>query len=103
PSSRTLRIRVELENKDLKLRPGMYADVKIQIGSAEGVVVPAEALVDTGEHQYVFIAEEGARFDPRRVRVGTRSGDKVQILEGLAAGETVVTTANFLIDSESRL
>jgi hypothetical protein len=67
------------------------------------VVIPTEALIDTGEHQYVFLARDGGRFEPRRVRAGTRSADKVQILEGLAAGDTVVTTANFLIDSESRV
>jgi RND family efflux transporter MFP subunit len=102
-STRTLRVRVELDNKDLKLRPGMYGDVTIQLVGARGVVVPLEALVDTGEHQYVFVAKEGGRFEPRQVRAGARSGDKVQILDGLRAGETVVTTSNFLIDSESRL
>jgi RND family efflux transporter MFP subunit len=102
-ATRTLRVRIELDNEDLKLRPGMYGDVVIQLSAAQGVVVPVEALVDTGEHQYVFLAKEGGRFEPRRVRAGARSGDKVQILEGLAAGDTVVTTSNFLIDSESRL
>jgi membrane fusion protein, copper/silver efflux system len=102
-TTRTLRVRIELDNEGLKLRPGMFGDVVIQLGAAQGVVVPVEALVDTGEHQYVFLAKEGGRFEPRRVRAGARSGDKVQVLEGLAAGDTVVTTSNFLIDSESRL
>lgn len=103
PDTRTLRVRLELDNKDMRLRPGMYGDVIIELGQSQGVVVPSEALVDTGELQYVFIAKEGGRFEPRRVRVGARTGDKVQILEGVSPGETVVTTANFLIDSESRL
>jgi Cu(I)/Ag(I) efflux system membrane fusion protein len=81
----------------------MYGDVTIQLSRASGVVIPVEALVDTGEYQYVFLAKEGGRFEPRRVRAGARSGEKVQILEGLSAGEMVVTTANFLVDSESRL
>jgi Cu(I)/Ag(I) efflux system membrane fusion protein len=102
-ATRTSSVRVELPNKDGKLRPGMYGDVTIRLDGAEGVVVPAEALVDTGEYQYVFLAREGGRFEPRRVRAGARSGGKVQILEGLAPGDSVVTTANFLIDSESRL
>lgn len=102
-ATRTLSVRIELENKDFKLHPGMYGDVVIQLSSAQGVVVPFEALVDTGDFQYVFLAKEGGRFEPRRVSVGARSGEKVQILAGLSAGETVVTTANFLIDSESRL
>lgn len=102
-STRTLRVRVELENPDMKLRPGMYADVTVQLAAATALVIPGEALVDTGEYQYVFLAKEGGRFEPRRVRAGTRAGDKVQILEGIAAGDSVVTTANFLLDSESRL
>ncbi len=103
PSTRTLRVRIELDNRDLALRPGMYGDAMLELGEAAGVVVPTEALVDTGDFQYVFIAKDGGRFEPRRVRAGARTGDKVQILEGLAEGETVVTTANFLLDSESRL
>lgn len=101
--SRTLRVRIELANRNMTLRPGMYGDVVIQLESAYGVVIPAEALIDTGEYQYVFVAQGGGRFEPRRVRAGARSDNKAQILEGLAAGETVVTTANFMIDSESRL
>jgi Cu(I)/Ag(I) efflux system membrane fusion protein len=103
PSTRTLRVRVELDNKDLKLRPGMYGDVFISVGDEQGVVVPREAVVDTGDHQYVFVAKEAGRFEPRLVRVGARSDDKVEVTGGLAEGEVVVTTANFLIDSESRL
>lgn len=102
-STRTLRVRVELDNKGLKLRPGMYGNVVIHLDAARGVVIPAEALVDTGEYQYVFIAKDGGHFEPRRVRVGARAQDKVQILEGVAPGDVVVTTANFMIDSESRL
>lgn len=103
PGTRTLRVRIELTNKDFKLRPGMFGDVVVQLESQSGVVIPTEALVDTGEVQYVFVAKGGGRFEPRRVRAGARAGDKVEIVTGLAAGETVVTTANFLIDSESRL
>ena len=103
PGTRTLRVRIELDNKDLKLRPGMFGEVVLQLAAASGVVVPVEALVDTGEYQYVFLAKEGGRFEPRRVQAGARSGDNVEILTGVSAGETVVTTANFLIDSESRL
>jgi Cu(I)/Ag(I) efflux system membrane fusion protein len=66
-------------------------------------MVPAEAVVDTGEAKYVFVAREGGRFEPRIVEPGPRQGDQVEIVKGLAEGETVVTTGNFLIDSESRL
>src|SRR5206468_1476614 len=71
--------------------------------SGAGLVVPSEAVVDTGELQYVFVAREGGHFEPRRVKLGARSGDQVEILEGVRDGEMVVTTANFLVDSESRL
>lgn len=101
--TRTLRVRLVVKNKGLKLRPGMYGDVAFELPSAEGLVVPAEAIVDTGTIQYVFLALPGGRFEPRKVRLGLESEDKIQILEGVSDGDTVVTTANFLIDSESRL
>ena len=103
PTSRTMQTRIVVPNAKGELRPGMYADVTLDLGAAEGVTVPAEALVDTGEAQYVFVALPGGRFEPRPVTVGARTADKVQILRGVHPGEMVVTTANFLIDSESRL
>ncbi len=106
-STHTLRVRLEFANKTgpagVKLRPGMYGNVALELPSASGLVIPAEALVDTGAHQYVFVAKAEGRFEPRLVRVGARTGDRVQVAEGLVAGETVVTTGNFLLDSESRL
>ena len=105
--SRTLRVRLEFRNRPgpagLKLRPGMYGDVLLDLPASTGLTVPAEAVVDTGAEQYVFVARTGGRFEPRRVRTGGRQEEQVEIVEGLAEGETVVTTANFLIDSESRL
>jgi len=103
PTSRTMQVRLTFDNSRLRLRPGMFADVTLDLGAVEGLVVPADALVDTGESQYLFVALPGGRFEPRSVRVGVRTGDRIQILSGTAAGETVVTTANFLVDSESRL
>lgn len=103
PTTRTLRVRIVLENQELKLLPGMYGDVFLQVSPAEGLIIPAEALVDTGEDQYVFVALGGGRFEPRAVRVGERADREIQILSGLHAGEQVVTTGNFLLDSESRL
>jgi Cu(I)/Ag(I) efflux system membrane fusion protein len=101
--SRTLQARVELNNPRLELRPGMFGDVTLETGAAEAVVIPVDALVDTGDHRYVFVDGGGGRFEPRVVRTGASGGGKVAILEGLAAGERVVTKANFLLDSESRL
>jgi Cu(I)/Ag(I) efflux system membrane fusion protein len=101
--SRTLQARVEFRNPGLKLRPGMYGDVTLALGDQSAIVVPADALVDTGEVQYVFVSKGAGRFEPRRVRAGWSGGGRVAVLEGLAEGERVVTTANFLLDSESRL
>jgi Cu(I)/Ag(I) efflux system membrane fusion protein len=103
PETRTLQARMEFRNPGMKLRPGMYGDVVLETGAAEGLTVPSEAVVDTGERQYVFLARDAGRFEPRTVRVGARAGDEVQVLEGVAEGDLVVTTANFLVDSESRL
>jgi Cu(I)/Ag(I) efflux system membrane fusion protein len=106
-ATHTLRVRLEFPNKSgpggMKLRPGMYGNVSLELPSASGLVIPAEALVDTGDTQYVFVAKGEGQFEPRMVHVGARNGDKVQVVNGLAEGETVVTTGNFLIDSESRL
>jgi Cu(I)/Ag(I) efflux system membrane fusion protein len=101
--SRTLQARVELANPRLELRPGMFGDVTLETEALEAVVIPADALVDTGEHRYVFVDRGNGRFEPRAVQTGTKGDGKVAIVEGLTAGEQVVTKANFLIDSESRL
>jgi membrane fusion protein, copper/silver efflux system len=103
PATRTLRVRLELANPEGRLKPGLYGEVTIQTDRAEALVVPADAVVDTGSVQYVFVALPGGRFEPRRVTLAGRAGGKVQVLGGVAEGETVVTTANFLLDSESHL
>jgi Cu(I)/Ag(I) efflux system membrane fusion protein len=99
----TLQARMQLPNPELKLRPGMYGDVVIDVPAAETLTVPAEAVVDTGVLQYVFVAGPNGRFNPRVVRLGDRAAGRVQVLEGLDEDDVVVTTANFLVDSESRL
>jgi Cu(I)/Ag(I) efflux system membrane fusion protein len=101
--SRTLQARVELANPRLELRPGMFGDVLLETSAEEAVVIPADALVDTGTHRYVFVDRGNGRFEPRAVRTGAAGDGRVAVLEGLAAGEKVVTKANFLLDSESRL
>ena len=103
PETRTMRVRLELPNRNLRLKPGMYATVFIQAPPKEGLVVPSSAVVDTGDQQYVFVALGGGRFEPRKVVVGFHAEDKTELREGVQEGEQVVTTANFLIDSESRL
>jgi Cu(I)/Ag(I) efflux system membrane fusion protein len=105
--SRTLRVRLEFKNRVDKngprLRPGMYGTVHLDLPAESGLVVPAEALVDTGERRYLFVAMPGGHFEPREVKVGVHVRDRVEILGGVGEGEAVVTTGNFLIDSESRL
>lgn len=103
PASRTLKVRLEFSNQDLALKPGMFADVQADLESREGILVPDSAVVDTGQRELVFVERGGGRFEPRQVRVGTRSGGRALILAGLDEGERVVVRANFLIDSESRL
>lgn len=101
--TRTLRARLSLANPDGALRPGMYGRVSVAGRGGAALSVPAEAVVNTGERAYVFLAHAGGRFEPRRVWTGLPEGDRLQILKGVAEGDTVVSSASFLIDSESRL
>jgi Cu(I)/Ag(I) efflux system membrane fusion protein len=103
-ASRTALVRVELPNPELELREGMYARARIELAQgAEVLVVPREAVIDTGERQIVFLRAERGRFVAREVRMGRRGdGGLVEILHGLAEGETVVTSGQFLLDAESR-
>jgi Cu(I)/Ag(I) efflux system membrane fusion protein len=97
----TLQVRVPLANPGLRLRPGMAGDATIEVDAAVALVVPAEAVVDAGEHRWVLVDGEGGRLVPREVRVGVSDGGRIEILSGVAEGERVVTTARFLLDSES--
>lgn len=101
--TRTLKARLSLANPDGALRPGLYGRVRVAARSARALSVPAEAVVNAGEHTYVFIAHEGGHFEPRMVWTGMSEGDRIQILKGVVEGDTVVSSASFLIDSESRL
>ena len=102
--TRSTRIRLELDNRDGLLRPGMFAHVDLASGSATPrVTVPASAVIDDGTRQVVLIALDEGRFKPQPVRLGERGTDHVEVLEGVKAGDRVVTSANFLIDSESQL
>ncbi len=101
--TRTLKVRFELPNPEGALRPGMYGRAIVHAGARPSLAVPAEAVVNAGEHDYAFLARAGGRFEPRRVVVGRGDGTWVRVLQGLAEGDTVVASASFLIDSESRL
>ncbi len=104
PETRTIPVRIEIANPRLRLKPSMYAQVQLSTsGGRSMVTVPASAVIDTGTRQIVLIRLAEGRFEPRDVRVGTRSGDRVEVLEGVRDGEDVVVAANFLIDAESNL
>ena len=102
--TRTARVRIELANPDHALLPNMYADVEISSGSDKPMLaVPENAVIDSGEKQVVIVDRGEGRFEPRAVRTGQRGEGFVEIREGLADGDHVVTAANFLIDAESNL
>jgi membrane fusion protein, copper/silver efflux system len=102
--SRSVQVRVELPNSSGQLRPGMFGDVSIAHAMGHGLTVPASAIIRTGERDIAFRVVSADRFAPVEVKIGPlRFGDRFQVLEGLSADDEVVTSANFLIDSESRL
>lgn len=103
PMTRTLKVRLEAENPDLLLKPEMYVDVDLRITMPPRLTVPVEAVLDAGERQTVFVDRGNGFFEPRQVETGARYGGRIVILKGLRAGERVVTSGNFLIDSESQL
>ena len=105
PETRTARVRIELANPDRVLKPDMYANVRIQTRTREdALTVPDEAVIRSGRRSLVIVALGDGRFTPREVALGIESGEGlVEVQEGLRAGERVVTSGQFLIDSESRL
>ncbi len=103
PATRTAKIRIEIENPDLVLKPEMYADVALEIDRGELLVVPDDAIVQTGPRQLVFLDLGEGRFRPKEVKVGPRNGDWVEIEDGLKEGDRIVVSANFLVAAESRI
>jgi Cu(I)/Ag(I) efflux system membrane fusion protein len=101
--TRTVRVRLEFPNPHGALKPGMYADVVLKAERGEALAVPQTAVLDTGSRKLVFVSRGEGRFDPREIKTGYLAGGYYQVLEGLAQGDKVVTSANFLIDSESQL
>jgi Cu(I)/Ag(I) efflux system membrane fusion protein len=102
--TRTARVRIELPNPEGLLRPDMYADVEIATGAdAPTPTVSESAIIDSGGRQIVLLDKGEGRFEPRSVTLGRRGDGRVEIKDGLAEGDKVVVTANFLIDAESNL
>lgn len=105
PKTRTAKLRLEFENPGGELKPDMYATVHLASTVApDALVVPREAVVDSGARKVVFVARGGGRFQPREIKTGAEGGDgSLQVLSGLSEGEEIVVSAQFLLDSESRL
>ncbi len=101
--ARTVRVRLELPNPGLKLKPGMFGTVTLRTDAARALVVPKEAVLDTGLRQLVFLDRGEGAYAPYPVKLGRRSQDSVEVLEGLKEGDRIVTSANFLLDAESKL
>ena len=103
PKSRTVQVRMEFANPALSLKPEMFTNITMSVAIARQILVPQDAVMDTGTEQYVFIDKGDGYIQPRKVKVGGEAGQKAGIEQGLKAGERVVTGANFVVDSESRL
>jgi multidrug efflux pump subunit AcrA (membrane-fusion protein) len=101
--SRTLKVRVQLPNPEMELKPQMFADAQLKVDYGSKVVVPAEAVLDSGNEQVVFVVRDGGMFEPRRITMGPQFDNLIVVLSGLKPGEQIVVSGNFLIDSESRL
>ena len=103
PETRTARIRVELANRDMALKPGMYATIRFSAPTDSVLSVPRSAVLATGERTFVFVRGADGRFVPHVVTLGAATDERVAILSGLEAGDTVVTSGTFLLDAESNL
>ena len=101
--SRTVTARIELTNRGGRLRPGMFAQVALGGDAAPALLVPSEAVIRTGTRTIVMLAKGDGRYHPAEVRTGREGGGQTEILQGLAAGEKVVASGQFLLDSEATL
>lgn len=101
-ATRVSRLRLDLDNAKRTLWPGMFVDVEIPVDMPEGISIPAEAIIDTGLRKTVFVDLGNGNFEPREIETGARSGDRIQVTQGLTKGERIVTSGTFLIDSESK-
>ena len=103
PATRVLKLRLEAKNPSYLLRPDMFVDVELPVEGPAGVTVPRDAVIDSGHEHRVFVERSTGVFEPRTVQIGWSSGDRIEIVKGLAEGERIVVDGTFLVDSESRL
>jgi Cu(I)/Ag(I) efflux system membrane fusion protein len=102
-TKRTAKVRIDIPNPDFKLQPGMYANVELGMDMGEGLVVPASAVMPTGSREIAFVDKGGGKLEARVVELGEQIGDHYEVKSGLAEGERVIASANFLIDAESKV
>ena len=103
PATRTLKVRIELPNPTFELKPDMYGQVELETGGRRMLVAPQSAVLNSGDRQTVFVDAGNGTFEPRQVTIGRQLEDRVEILGGLKPGERIVTSGNFLLDSESQM
>ena len=103
PQTRTVKVRIQFPNPGFFLKPQMFADAQLRVDYGTKILVPEEAVLNSGMEQHVFVVHEGGLFEPRKVSVGPVVDGNAVILSGLKVGETIVVSGNFLIDSESGL
>ena len=101
--TRAAKVRLAFPNPGFSIKPEMFGEVVLKLASRKAVRVPADAVINSGTRSVVFLSLGDGKFQPREVRIGQSDGSQVEVVEGLAAGDKVVTRANFLVDSESRL
>jgi RND family efflux transporter MFP subunit len=102
-TKRTAKSRIDIPNPDFKLRPGMYTNVELGMDMGEGLTVPASAVMPTGSREIAFVDKGNGKLEPRVVQLGEQIGDHYEVKSGLAEGERVIASANFLIDAESKV
>ena len=102
-TKRTAKVRIDIPNADFKLRPGMYVNAELAMDMGEALTVPVSAIMPTGERNVVFIDKGVGKLEPRIVQLGAKYGDIYEVQSGLQEGERVVSSANFLIDAESKV
>jgi Cu(I)/Ag(I) efflux system membrane fusion protein len=103
PMTRTVKVRIAVKNPGLVLKPDMFVNVEIMASSHARLVIPRSAVLDSGTRQIVYVEKEPGVFEMRSVTIGVRGESEVEVLKGIKKGERVVTSGNFLIDSESQL
>jgi Cu(I)/Ag(I) efflux system membrane fusion protein len=102
-ASRTGRVRIDVENPGLTLRPNMYVDAELTMNMGEGLSLPVSAVLPTGLHDIIFVDKGEGKLEPRYVELGRKYGDFYAVKSGVKEGERVVTSANFLIDAEAKV